>query len=365
MNLCGERSRLTYADFGARIAEHVSRERTPLEGSLELTFRCNLRCAHCYVNEPSGNETARQQELTAAEIARFIDEATDLGCLWMLLTGGEPLLRPDFPAIYVAMKRKGLLLTLFTNATLLTPNLADLLAEWPPIMIEVGVYGSTETVYEHVTGVAGSFQRCIRGIDLLRERNIRFRLKTVPLTLNFEDMLGMRSLATAYGVELLWDPLVNCRIDGNARRTAIRLSPDQIVALEKTDPRRAAYFASEFGRSAVPEERSELFTCGAYLHTFHVDPYGHLFPCMMVRQPAYDLRKGRFRQGWDEFFPAMRKRVRTKASACDACRLSAACDQCVGWAAMETGDPERPVPYLCAVSQARSAAFGSRMENSD
>ena len=108
----------------------------------------------------------------------------DEGCRWLLLTGGEPFLRPDFLDIYTNANKKGLLLTLFTNGTLLTPRSADLLAERRPFAIEITLYGATQQTYERITGIPGSYARCRRGIDLLLERNLPLKLKTMVMTLN-------------------------------------------------------------------------------------------------------------------------------------------------------------------------------------
>ncbi len=354
---------ISYSAFAGRIGERVSADRTPLDGSLELTFRCNLRCAHCYVSEPSGDRRSREKELTASEIRRITNEVVDRGCLWMLLTGGEPLLRSDLREIYLYMKRRGLLVTLFTNGTAITPRIADLFAEWPPLVVEVSIYGSSPEVYERVTGVSGSFRRCIRGIELLLDRKVRMRLKTVPITSNYTDMDGMRALAAGYGLDFEWDPLVNCRLDGSAKPAGARLRPEQILALEQRDSKRASAFRLEFGKASRIAPRDELITCGAYLHAFHIDPYGQLVPCMLLREPAYNLRTGSFREGWEKHFPAMRKRTRTRSMACDACDLHSACDQCVGWAVLENGDPESPVPFLCDLTSARAGAFGAASES--
>lgn len=355
---CGVVPVISYSAFAGRIRDRLSQERIPLEGSIELTFRCNLRCAHCYVNEPSGDRRARRQELTTAEVLRITDEVVDLGCLWILLTGGEVLLRPDFTEMYLHMKKKGLMVAVFTNGTMITPWIADLLAEWPPLVVEITIYGSTQAVHERVTDIPDSFRRCIRGIELLLDRKIRLRLKTVPTTLNYSDMGGMRALAAGYGLDFHWDPLINCRVDTSKRPAEVRLRPEQIVELEKQDPRRVADLQREFLRWDPLEPSPELFTCGAYRHSFHVDPYGNLFPCMLVRWPAFSLREGPFRQGWYEFFPVMRNRLRTKALPCDTCRFNASCDYCVGWAQIETGDLEGDVPFLCDLTHARSEAFG-------
>ena len=350
---------ISYGDFTERVWLRVAAERTPLDGSMELTFRCNLRCAHCYVSTRSGDRWAKRQELTTSEVLNLADEVADLGCLTMVLTGGEALLRPDLPEIYRHLKTRGFLVALFTNGTLVTERVADLLAEWPPLAVEISLYGSTPEVYERVTGVPGSYRRCIRGIELLLDRKVRVRLKTVPLTLNLSEMEEMRALATGYGMNFRWDPLVNCRLDGSGGPLEVRLRPEQIVALDRREPRRVRELRENLAKTDFVGAGAELFDCNAFRHSFHIDPYGRLMPCMLVRRPAYDLRAGSFRYGWQEVFPAMQQRPRTKTNACRGCRLTAVCEQCVGWAQLETGDPEGLVPFLCELAHARAEAFGS------
>ena len=135
-------------------------------------------------------------------------EVTDAGCLWLLLTGGEPLLRRDFLDIYTYAKRKGLILTLFTNGTLITPRIADYLAEWRPFNIEITLYGATQETYERVTGIPGSYARCRRGIDLLLERKLPLNLKTMVMTLNHHELDQMKSLAASLGVQFRFDPIM-------------------------------------------------------------------------------------------------------------------------------------------------------------
>src|SRR5436190_1139417 len=93
----------------------------------EITCRCNLRCVMCYTdcyNSPANIK----DELSTAEILRIMDEVALAGCLELVLTGGEPLARPDFFEIYGHAKTKGFLVTLFTNGTLITETIADRLA---------------------------------------------------------------------------------------------------------------------------------------------------------------------------------------------------------------------------------------------
>ena len=114
---------------------------------LEITARCNNDCRHCYINLPAGDMEARLKELTLEEIGSIADQAVALGALWVLISGGEPLLRDDFEEIYMLLKRKGLLVSVFTNATLIRERHIALFQKYPPRDIEVTVYGATERTY--------------------------------------------------------------------------------------------------------------------------------------------------------------------------------------------------------------------------
>ncbi len=355
---CPHIPELGYGEFSQRLHEKIAGQRIPITGSLELTFRCNLRCVHCYVAH-GHDGIPGQEELTTAEICGILDEVVDEGCLWLLLTGGEPLLRPDFLDIYAYAKRKGLLVTVFTNGTLLTPRIADYLADWRPFCVEITLYGWTQETYERITGVPGSHARCMRGIDLLLERGVPLKLKTMLMTLNQHELWDMQAYAESLGVEFRFDPLLNAGLDGSTAPTEFRLPPAEAVAFDLADAKRMETwqkFCDKFvGTPANPEH---LYTCGAGLHTFHIGPCGELSACMITRKPHYDLRRGTFRQGWREFLKDVRGQKRARDVTCARCELIALCGQCPGWAQLEHGDQEEPVDYLCQVAHQRAAAFG-------
>ncbi len=153
------------------LSPRLAVQRLPVSASLEVTFRCNLRCAHCYQEHTSPARLAAG-ELSLAEIQDILDQAAAEGCLWLLLTGGEPFMRSDFLDIYAYAKRKGFVVTLFTNGTLITDRVADFLADLPPLGIEISLYGATQETYERVTGIPGSHARCIEGIERLLSRRL-------------------------------------------------------------------------------------------------------------------------------------------------------------------------------------------------
>src|SRR5262245_34341577 len=166
----------------------VSGRRIPVEGVLEPTFRCNLECVHCYVNQPAGSAAERAREVPLPRLRALIDEMVEAGCVNLLLTGGEVLVRPDFPELYLYALGRGLLVTVFTNGTLVTEHIADLFDRHRPLLVEISLYGMTPQTYERITRVPGSYQRCLEGIRRLVKRGVPLKLKTMLMSWNRHEL---------------------------------------------------------------------------------------------------------------------------------------------------------------------------------
>ena len=329
---------------------------------IELTRRCNNRCIHCFINKPCWDPEEKHKELNLKELQQILDDLAELGCLRLLLTGGEPLLREDFREIYLYAKKKGFLVTVFTNGTLITPTLADFFQEYPPRAIEITLYGATKSTYEKVTGIAGSYDNCLRGLRLLLDRSLSVRLKTVIIKANKHEFIPMRDFVQNLGLDFRFDALINARVDGERDVTQLRISPAEVVELDLTDPRRKQEFRRLYDRSAGNRANSGLlYKCGAGLNSVHIDPLGQLSLCTTSRTPSYDLRTGSLAEAWSEFIPDIRKHKVLRPGPCQTCDLSAICNQCPGWAQLESGDPEASVDFLCAVTRLRAEAYGIGM----
>jgi len=335
------------------------RKRVPLAGTLELTHRCNNSCIHCYISQPSGDSPEKQNELKYADITRILDETADMGCLWLLLTGGEPLLRKDFKDIYLYAKHKGFLITLFTNGTLITPYLADLLKELPPISVEISIYGATKATYEAVTRAPGSYRKCMKGIELLLDRHIPLKLKTVISTVNRHEFIAIKEFVEGLGLEFRFDALLNARFDASKDVAQFRIPPEDLVGLDLTDPKRKTGFLAHYQKTCGTDiEREFIFRCGEGMNSFLIDPHGKLGLCTLARTPSFDLKSGNFASGWDEFLPKLRKQRYNQENTCRDCGIASICEQCPGWALLEHGDPQARVEYLCRVTHLRAKAFG-------
>jgi MoaA/NifB/PqqE/SkfB family radical SAM enzyme len=326
--------------------------------SIDLTYRCNNRCRHCWLRLPA-DARAGADELTTAEIHRIIDEARALGARDWTISGGEPMLRPDFVDIleYLSGKARGY--TLKTNGTLITPHIARLLKR--PGETWISVYGATAEVYDRVTGTSGGFEQLMRGISLLKEAGARFVIQLFPLRENWHQWPRMIDLAESLGptwrVGAAW---LNLSADGDPGRNreiaAQRLDPRMVVELDT--PSMNSEPDERQGDTCLPVrcEDQLLAACIASRREVHIDPYGGMSNCCVIKDPAlrFDLRRGTVRDGWEYFIPSLAEAVPATAAyreSCGRCELRDDCRWCPTYAYLEHRDHSVKVEYLCAVAR--------------
>lgn len=280
--------------------------RYPLACQWEITCRCNLRCVMCYTDCRNTPESVRR-ELTTAEIVRILDQLIEAGTLELCLTGGEPFSRPDFFEIYEYAAARGVLVTLFTNGTLITESVADRLARLPPHRIEISLHGTTTETFEHVTQGTGSHARCLEAIRLLLDRGLRLLIKTTALTVNQQEILAVKAYAASLGpVPFRLGEDLRPELDGGAGPFRYALPPDTLEILNRQDP--------DIWSEACRKSRINLPPCNSGMHRFHIDAYGGLQLCSGNRQQSYDLRQGSFREGFYEVLPAFACEWKARAS---------------------------------------------------
>ncbi len=355
---CPHIPEIPLSEFSQGLQRVASAERVPLGASIELTERCNLRCVHCYINQPAGDREVQGRELSCDQWARILEEMAAAGCLWLVLTGGEPLLRRDFKDIYLHAKKLGMIIILFSNGTLITPELADFLAEWSPYLVEITVYGRTRATYEAVTRVPGSFDKCLQGIDLLLARKVPLELKSMAMTLNAHEIMDLQAWAQGLGLRFRYDAVLNPRLDGGKEPLALRLTPEEVVEFDRQDEARLKAlhrFADQFVK---PLQDNYLYHCGAGVVCAHVDPYGKMYLCLMAREAGFDLTQGSWDEGWRQFLPRLRYQKPRGDYPCGRCGLIVLCGQCPAWGRLEHDDPQKPVTYLCQIAHLRAAALG-------
>jgi radical SAM protein with 4Fe4S-binding SPASM domain len=359
----------------------LGEERAALGFDLETTARCNLNCRHCYISVPAGDRAAKRRELGAAEIGRVGAEATSLGVVWCLITGGEPLLRKDFFDVYLGLRKEGLLLSVYTNATLVNREHADFFRKYPARDIEVTVYGVTQKTYERVTQVPGSFAAFMRGLDLLFGSGVKVRLKAMALRSNLHELPAIAEFCRARTKDYFrFDPFLHYRLDRDAARNATieaeRLTPGEVVALERGDSERRRAMERSCGQLIVTEfgesDCRHVFRCDAGRRNFVVGYDGLFRLCTSLHHPdcLYDLRKGTLAAAWNTFVPEVLSRTsdrRDYLEKCARCPIVNLCLWCPAHAYLETGILDAPIDKFCQMAHAREEALTrqARMKNVD
>ena len=335
---------------------------------MEITARCNNNCRHCYINLREDDTKAKENELNRNRINEIADEAISLGALWCLLTGGEPLLREDFFDIFLSLKKKGLIVSINTNATLITEEHVKFLKKYPPRDIEVTVYGVTEKAYEKVTRTPGSFKKFQKGLDLLLKNGIKVRLKAMALRSNLYELSEIARFCEENTKDFFrFDPFINLRHDGNKKRNeeilSERLTPEEIVALERSDPKRFKSLENNCDELIFDGSNSQicehLFRCGAGNGNCVISYDGFFRLCYSLWHPecVYDLKKGSLAEAYEKFVPDVRNRESKRKKFlknCRNCRIINLCMWCPANAHLETGELDEFVEYFCEVAQTRA-----------
>jgi radical SAM protein with 4Fe4S-binding SPASM domain len=353
-----------YGEFTHAVHERLSEERIPIDVTLEITHRCPLTCQHCYNNLPMADRDAATRELTLQDYQKLLDEMAALGTFWLLFSGGEPFARKDFLDIYTYAKQKGFLITIFTNGTVITPAIADHLVQYPPFAIEITLYGHSREIYEEMTQQPGSYDRCMRGIDLLLERGLPLKLKTVPTSINKHEVFEMQKFAEELGVEFKFDSLINPRIDCSQSPLGVRLSAAEVVAFDYVDPARKAEYRRLLDHDIAtgpPTNGDDLYFCGGGLRSCSIDPYGQMSICVISKRIDYNVRTAGFGQGWNQYLQATRAKKRTRPSKCSSCQIQSLCGMCPANGELEHEDAESPVEFLCQVAHLRTVALGAEV----
>ena len=349
------------SELFTRMKQKAVDHRIPFSGSIELTYRCNMKCVHCY--QGSRRFDHQPAELSTAEVLRITDEIVAEGCLYLLITGGEPFLRPDLFDILKYIKRKGVLITLFTNGTRINAATIGKLSECVPNQTEITLYGLTQATYEKITGIPGSHQKCMHGIELLHKHKIPFGLKTMVLTENFHELEGMKNFAESLGVKFRYDSMVHANLEFSNEPHKYRVTPEQVILADQVDGKRLKRTQMAWhAQRGQQHSAEEVFHCGAGINGFHINPSGNLSLCLMAQTPAYNLRTGTFKQGWDPFLKDLRTAKTTQPNPCTDCNLFALCGECPGRAMVEQDTPGQPNPFYCRVAHLRDALLASNLQ---
>lgn len=351
-------NQLEHFDSGEkRLIAMASRRGMAVSGAMELLPLCNLNCKMCYVRLSRAEMEARGRLRSGGEWLALGAQMARAGVLFLQLTGGEPLLHPDFREIYLGLKKMGMILTVNTNGTLIDESWADFFAANKPRRLNITLYGGSRETYERQCGMASGFDRVIKAVKLLRTRGVDVKFSGSLTPQVRADLEDMARIARELDVPLHVDPYMT-----PASREREKLFDQQ----SRLTPEDAAAASIQFLKVMRSPEQFEQYrlglleqldgfvqeplmptvpSCLAGRCAFTVSWLGNLQPCEVLTEPAVNVFETGFEAGWvqirDEF-----SKVRYCAD-CSGCRLRPLCSTCPAACMEETGDYMAKPEYLC------------------
>lgn len=348
-----------------KLAADAREKRIPYSGIFELTSRCNLQCKMCYICQHPNDRDIGAKELSAREWIRLAEEARDAGMLYLLLSGGEVFLRRDFKEIYEELSKMGLLITIYTNATLITEETAKWLGGISPLKVEVTLYGASAETYAKVTGHGDAYKRAVCGIDLLLSEGIPLELRTTVIRDNACEFDRIAEFAERRKVRFGIVNHITPRQEGDITHPeAQRLSPEDLALYEMHANEyflEKGFISRHSQETGVPDstesnkvnqEENDPFYCSAGKCEFWVKWDGSMVPCRLLQNTkTFPLREG-FCSAW-----AGLKKLCSSIPSCKECNNCPVSDYCLACPARlmaETGLYDIPAPYLCETARARA-----------
>jgi len=320
----------------------------PMTALWEITYACNHKCAFCYNCPQRG-----RRELSKEQIVSGLTKIADLGCVFLVLSGGEPLTRPDFFDIAWAGKRLGFALRIYTNGYLIDEIVARKMKELMPFEIEVSFHGARPETMDKLTGVPGSFDRVVQGIRNLRKHDLKVNMKCPITRWNQWELRDLKDLAESLGCHAEFDPVITPRDDGDTSPLALQADREFLEKLWSPE-------YADVTHEEVPVPRNDTkiqANCGTGRSTIALDPYGNIYPCVQWRRSAGLITEVEdLRALWTEspvLEEVRRIALEIPRTTLKTCESGEFCSFCPGVAEVQTGDPRNIYPQVKMTSEIR------------
>ena len=352
----------TNTTFERQLFAKAARNRIPLYGVLELLPLCNLNCDMCYVHLSKQEMQSQGRLRSLDEWISLAKQMKDAGTLFLLITGGEPLLFPQFKELYCALKDMGMILTLNTNGTLINEEWAEFFAKNKPRRINITLYGSKNETYENLCHMKDGFDKTIRGIELLKKYEIDVKINGSLVKKNFHDRMEIINIGEKYDIPVRIDTYMypSVRERNHAYNNQARLDPEmaakarvEVLQREMGEEVFAQYRKIRLDEAENTPEGEAIpgqMACRAGKSSFVVNWQGEMRSCVVLDKPSIPLRDVEFEEAW-KFTKKETESLRISAR-CSSCKLRKVCNTCVAAAIAETGKADGVPEYLCRYTEA-------------
>jgi radical SAM protein with 4Fe4S-binding SPASM domain len=333
----------------AEMTQKATEQGIPLSAHLDITWRCNERCVHCYLDHDG------EGEMTTAEIKDVISQLADTGTFFLSISGGEPLLRRDCFEILEYARQLGFSVKLKTNAVMIGAAQAARLKNLGIEQVQISIYSHLPEVHDAITKLPGSLRRSLQAIRYLRAEGVKVSITNVLMKQNVANAKAVRLLAKELDVEFVVDPTITPMLNGDRSILNLGISSQELDEIFHTEE-----FIGNVGEfcapvSEVDENVLEGYSCSAGHTLAYISPSGDVYPCVQFPMPCGNVREKSFRDIWyrSEALTELRSVHVRDLPTCSHCSHTAYCSRCPGLAYME-GNMRGPSSIDCAKSEART-----------
>ena len=305
----------------------------PLFTHLDLTYNCNLRCIHCYI------EKREEKELSFYEITNIFEQLAEAGTLYLILSGGEIFTRNDFFPLARYAREKGFVLLLSTNGTLIDRDIADQIRELHPLKVEISIYGASAVTHDSITRVPGAYNKSIEAIKLLIDRNVRTLIKCPVMNKNISELNELKELAEKLGAEFISNPTISPKENGDKSPLKYVLSDCQMVS----------YFKDNVVAYEIRETKEDIPICNSGRCISAISAYGDVYPCRLLNISGGNIREKKFDEIWNSgnIFSRVRSLSLNDFNKCTTCEYLPYCQPCMGLFLLEKNSLTLPSNEVC------------------
>ena len=316
-------------EIANEVSKFFARERRLFSVAFELTYRCVERCIHCYIDDAP--KFCAGDELTLAEYAEILKQARALGCVKILLTGGEVLLRKDFCDIVERAVDLGLIVDVYTTGVGLTDEIFDRLCAAKVNSVSFSLYSGVASEHDVITGLSGSFEKTLKAMLMFNSAGVQTFIKCVAIRQNFSALESVYKLGRRLKIRVSISPQI---ASGHAAKSAsdFRLSEEQYEKFFRLESR----YAPVVNPDAIPPTVSQILDsapCSAGLNSLSIDPFGGVHPCISFTEPVGSLRTDSLKNLFEKirglkYFRDFK--LRDLTPKCAACDFVKSCHVCIG-----------------------------------
>lgn len=354
-----------------RLWEKAAKLHIPLTAAFELLPVCNLSCRMCYVRKSLAEVQAAGGYMSGEEWLEIADEFLKEGLLYPLLTGGEPLLHPDFQMIFQSMQQKGLQISVNSNGTLIDHEMARWFGSHIPTRINITLYGASEETYEALCGNGAAYEKVMHAIECLKAYNVPMKFNTSITNWNKHELDAMHQLAKKLNVPIqtatYMFPPIRRHEEGFGQND--RLSPEEAGHMRaradylKSDPKVFLGIAETYARFLpydqavkVPQWDPQMkMQCRAGNSSVWINWQGEMINCGMYGSVAIPLKGRSVKDAWQQM---VRETTELRYEpACAQCVNRPICHPCISMVYNESGDVNGRPEYICKMNEAASKYY--------